>query len=255
MSGVVHFALLTLRSRARRIGGLLVFAAVFLLAALTARALTGGGEDHLDLDRLFQFGGSTLVSALLLLGWLIGRFGALAALVLLAGSFGNDHAAGHARLFAARPVSLPLLYAGRWLVLTATAFLIGVAVLPLFDLILLGHPSGWGVVPLVAAQVLVFASLTALLGTFTRADAWLALLLGIVAAIWEALRRMDFMQAAAPAVREVVSFLLPPQGALYRLETAFAGAQPVPIDALLYTAIYAALLLLLAGLVLSRREL
>jgi hypothetical protein len=49
--------------------------------------------------------------------------------------------------------------------------------------------------------------------------------------------------------------LLPPQGALMRVEGAFGAAQPVPWEAMLYISLYASLVLILAGVALSRREL
>jgi hypothetical protein len=66
---------------------------------------------------------------------------------------------------------------------------------------------------------------------------------------------VDFFQSAAPAVRETVSVLLPPQGALMRIEMAFGSMQPIPWDAFLYTTLYGALAVVIAGVVLSYREL
>ena len=254
MSAFAAFVLMSLRERLRRIGGLVVFGGVFLLAAGTAR-LISGGEGHMELDALFGLGGSTLVSALLMLAWLVGRFGMFATLVLMSGVFSDDRAAGHTRLYAVRPRSLLALYGARFLVLSFLAFALAAIVLPAFDWILLGGWIGGSAFVLIAAQVLVFGSLTALLSMATRADAWIALLLGVLAIIWDALRRAEFFHTAAPLVRQVVSMLLPPQGALMRIETAFAGRQPVPWDAFLFVAVYAALALIIAGLAVNRRDL
>lgn len=254
MSALLSFLALSLRTRLRRLAGLAAFGLLFLLAAATARIFTGGDEGHLELDALFQIGGSTLVSALLLLGWLVGRFPLIATLVLLSGVFSADRAEGHARLYAVRPRSLVWLYGVEVLMYCAIAFVLSAMFLPGFDLLILGEWSGAGVFALIFAQIVVYGSLTALLSTITRADAWVALFLGVLAIVWDALRRADFLVSSAPAVREAISVLLPPQGALMRVEGAFAATQPVPMDALLYIALYAALALVLAGAVLMRRE-
>lgn len=254
MRALLSFLALSLRTRTRRLVGLAAFGIVFLIAAATARIFTAGDEGHLELEQLFQIGGATLVSALLLVGWLIGRFPLIATLVLLSGVFSADRAAGHVRLYAVRPRSLLLLYGAQVLLYAAIAFILSAILLPAFDLLILGEWSSRGVFALILAQIMVYGSLTALLSVITRADAWVALFLGVLAIVWDALRRADFFQASAPAIRETVSVLLPPQGALMRVESAFAAAQPVPMDAMLYIALYAALALVLAGVVLSRRE-
>jgi hypothetical protein len=248
------FLVLSLRMRARRIVGLGAFGLLFLAAGATARIFTGSDHGHVELERLFELGGTTLVSALLLLGWLIGRFPMIATLVLMSGVFSDDRERGHARLYAVRPRSMLLLYGSRMMLYAVIAFLMSVILIPAFDLLILNEWSGRGVFALIGAQILIYASLTALLSVLTRADAWFALFLGLLATVWYALRRMDFFQSAAPAVRETVSVLLPPQGALLRIESSFAAAQPAPADAMLYIAIYALLVLILAGVALSRRE-
>jgi hypothetical protein len=254
MSALPSFLLLTLRSRARRILGLGAFGMMFLAAGATARIFTGDEHGHIELDQLFALGGTTLVSALLLLGWLVGRFPLIAALVLMAGIFSHDRAAGYARLYAVRPRSMLLLYGVRFFALALMAFLLSALLMPIFDVIVLGEWSDPSLFVLIAAQVIVFGTLTALLSTMLRGDAWVALFLGVTALVWDALRRIDFFQAAPSAVRETVSVLLPPQGALMRIETAFATMQPVPWEAFIYIVLYGALMLLVAGVVLSRRE-
>jgi hypothetical protein len=254
MRGTLSFLALSLRTRMRRIAGLAAFGCVFLLAAATARVMTGGAHGHLELEPLFDLGGTTLVSALLLLGWLIGRFPIIAVLVLMSGLFSDDRAAGHARLYAVRPRSLIMLYGARFLLFAGVALLMSAVLMPAFDLLILGEFTGTGVLALITAQIMVYGSITALLTVITRADAWVALFLGMIAIVWDALRRLDVLQFSAPAVRETVSVLLPPQGALMRVESAFAATQPVPPDAMLYIALYALLALILAGVALSRRE-
>jgi hypothetical protein len=254
MSALSSFLLLSVRTRLRRILGLGAFGVVFLAAGATARAFTGSAHGHVELERLFELGGTTLVSALLLLGWLIGRFPMIAVLVLMSGVFSDDRERGHARLYAVRPGSMILLYGARMLMLALIAFAMSVILIPAFDLLILNEWSGAGMFALIAAQILVYGSITALLSVATRADAWIALFLGLLATVWYALRRMDFFQSAAPFIRETVSVLLPPQGALVRVEAAFATARPVPPDALLYIALYSLLVMILAGVALARRE-
>lgn len=254
MRALLSFLQLSLRTRMRRVAGLGAFGLVFLLAAATARVLTAGEEGHVELESLFQLGGTTLVSALLLLGWLIGRFPIIASLVLLSGVFSDDRAAGHARLYAVRPRSTVLLYGARVLLYSLIAFALSAILMPAFDLLILGEWTGGSMFALITAQILVYGSLTALLSVITRGDAWIALFLGVLAIVWDALRRADFFQAGAPVIREAVSVLLPPQGALMRVESAFAATQPVPWDAMLYIALYAILAVVLAGAALARRE-
>lgn len=254
MTALVSFLVLSVRSRVSRLLGLTAFGMVFLLAGATARVFTGADHGHVEIERLFELGGSTLVSALLLLGWLVGRFPMIAVLVLMHGVFSDDRDAGYTRLYAVRPRSLIVLYGARMLLFAGIAFAMSVVFLPGFDLMILNEWSGSGVFALIAAQILVYGSVTALLSAFTRADAWLALLLGILAIVWYALRRIDFFQSTPPLIRETVSVLLPPQGALMRVENAFAGAQPAPADALLYIGTYALLTVIVAGVAVSRRE-
>jgi hypothetical protein len=254
MSGVLWFLRMTLVSTRRRIVGLIAFGAVFVATAATARVLTGGEHGHVELDPIFALGGTTLISAVLLLGWLIGRFPLIAALVLMAGVFSHDRAAGYTRLYAARPRSLVLLYSARFALLMALAFVLSIIIMPVFDLIMLGEWAGMGMIVLIAAQIIVFGTLTALLSTIMRADAWAALFLAIVALLWHALRRAEYLTNTAPFIRDTLSVVLPPQGALLRIESAFGAAQPVPLDAFLYVCIYGALVLVFAGVSLVRRE-
>jgi hypothetical protein len=255
VTGLGSFLRLSLRSRLRRILGLAAFGMLFLAAGATARMFTDTDHGHIEMDRLFELGGVTLVSGILILGWLIGRFPLIATLVLMAGIFSADRASGHARLYAARPRSLVLLYGARFLLFTLIAFGMSALLMPAFDVLVLGEWGGPSVFALVTAQIVVFGVLTALLSVFTRADAWIALFLAIVAIIWDGLRRIDYFSGMPPFIRETASVLLPPQGALMRIEVAFGSMQPVPWDAFLYILIYGALVLLLAGVALSRRTL
>jgi hypothetical protein len=254
MSGLLPFLRQSLLGVRHRIVGLLGFGFIFIAAAATARVLTAGESGHVELDPLFNVGGTTLVSALLLIGWLVGRFPLIAVLVLMTGIFSDDRAHGYTRLYAVRPRSLVLLYGARFLLFTLLAFALSAIVMPLFDIIMLGAWSGASILSLMAAQIIVFGSLTALLSLITRADAWVALFFGIVALIWDALQRAEIIVNAGPGIRQAVSVVLPPQGALLRIEMSFGASEPVPWDAFLYVCMYGALLLLVAGLALTRRE-
>ncbi|MCI0437487.1 MAG: hypothetical protein L0271_28220 [Gemmatimonadetes bacterium] len=253
MKGLVIIPLV-LRALSRRIALLLLFAAVLLLAAGVARWLTDTGGGHAELDTLFAFGGPTLASAFLLTGWLVGRLPLIVTLVLMAGLISHDRAEGTARLFMVRPVSPLLLHGTRFFVLAALSFALCAIVLPLFDLILLGRWAGAGTLALIAANVIVYGGLVALLSVWTRADAWIALLLSFVAMTWHALRSADLLAALSPAGREVITFLLPPHGALFALESAFGQLQPVPWDALGFAAAWGIVALAIAAVTLSTRE-
>lgn len=255
LGAIPLFLALTLRSASRRVLGLAAFGLVFLAAGGTARLFTGREHGHVELERLFEIGGTTLVSVLLLLGWLIGRFPMIAVLVLMGGVFSVDRDRGHARIVAVRPTSTLLLYGMRALMFALIAFLMSVVLIPGFDLLILNEWSDSSVFALIAAQVMVYGSLTALLSVASRADAWIALFLGLLATVWYALRRVDFLESTPGFLREIVSVVLPPQGALLRIEAAFANSQPVPADAMLYIVIYSMLVLILAGIALARREL
>lgn len=245
---------LVLRALARRIAWMLAFAAVFLLTALTVRLLTDTGDGHAELDRLFTFGGPTLASAFLVLGWLVGRFPIIVTLVLMAGFFSQDRADGTARLFMARPVSPVAIYAVRFATLATLAFVLSALLLPAFDLLLLGEWAGAGAFALITADIIVYGGLVVLLSLFTRADAWIALLLGILAMTWHALRTAGFLDALSPAGRETITFLLPPYGALFAIESAFGALRPVPWPSVAFACAWGGALLAVSAVILARRE-
>lgn len=250
---MLTWLMLELQRQRRRVLGLLAFGAVFLAAAASARLLSGDAG-HVEFDALMRIGGYPLVSALLLTGWLAGRFPLIAAVVLMAGVFSETRQNGLARLLEVRRLSPLHTFALRVLVALVLAAAASFIVLPAFDLIMLGHLPGYQLFALGIGYVLVFGAFTALLSTFVRGDAWIAVFIGIVAMIWQALLRAEVLATAPPLMREAVTVLLPPHGALLQLEQAFAGDTAVPWFALLYTAIYAALALVIAGVIASKRE-
>jgi hypothetical protein len=247
-------ATLALRARRRRVLALLAFAGVFLAAAITARLLVRRGEGgHVEMDLLFEVGGYPLVSALLLLGWILGRYPLVATLVMLAGVASEDRTEGYARLYAVRPTSLYRIYAARAALLAAVAFVISAALLPVFDLLMLGTWAGPATLVLILAYVIVYGGMVALLSVWTRGDAWIALLLALLSLVWDALLRADAL-AIPPGVRDVVTFVLPPQAAFLELEEAFGALYPIPWDAFAYVAGYGVVLWLLAAASLRWRE-
>lgn len=244
---------LGLSEKRRRILGLVIFGAIFLVGGLAARTLAADPHGHPDPDRLFLIGGYPLVSSLLLMGWLLGRYPLIAVLVLVAGVVSHDRDEGHARLYRVRPISPIRVYGTRFLALAGVALLLSATLMPTFDLVMLGTWAGPATWVLALAYILVYGGLTALLSVWTRADAWIALGIGLVAMIWHALQGAEALPVP-PGARDFIALLLPPHGALLRLEEAFAGVQPIPWDAFAFAAGYGLLALLLAGIALTRRE-
>ena len=255
MTGIAaafRLAFLELLARRRRILALLAFGALFLAAAATAAAL-GRADGHVEMDTLYRLGGYPLISGILLVGWLLGRFPLVATLVLVSGVVSGDEVTGQRRLLAARPVSPALIYGARLVVLGGLAFALSAILMPLFDLIMLGTWGGSATLVLILAHVLVWASLTMLLSQVTSLDAWLTLLLALLAMVWGALRNADLLPVAAP-LADLIAFVLPPQAQLFALEAAFAQVEPVPWGAFAFCAGYAAVALLAAAVVMRRRE-
>lgn len=253
VAAAFRLAGLELLARRRRILALLAFAALFLAAGVTTATL-GQEAGHVEMDTLFQLGGYPLISGVLLVGWLIGRFPLAATLVLTSGVVSGDRASGQARLLAARPVAPWLLYGARLLVLGGLAFAISAVLLPLFDLIMLGEWAGPATLVLIAAHVLVWGGLTAFLSTLTTLDAWLALLLALLAMVWASLAGAGMTPLPDP-LAEALLFVLPPVGSLFELESAFAGVEPIPWGAFRFAAGYGVVMLLLAAWRLRGREL
>jgi hypothetical protein len=253
LGGALMLAALTLKARRKRLFALLAFAALFLAAALTARLFVADDHGHVSADGLFVVGGYPLVSALLLMGWLVGRFPIIATLVLMAGVVSDDRAEGYARLYAVRPTSPLTLYGVRFAALALLAFLVSALLLPAFDLIMLGTWAGPATLVLILANVVALGGLVAFLSLWTRADAWIALFLALAALVWNALRESGRL-TVPPGARDFVAFILPPQGAMLRLEEAFGALQPIPWDAFAYVVGYGMVLLALAAFLLRRRE-
>ncbi|HEX6693640.1 MAG TPA: hypothetical protein VF035_02940 [Longimicrobiales bacterium] len=254
MRGLAALTWLEIHSRRRRILALLAFSALYLVAAIAFRALATGEHGQVEPDALFSVGGYALVSTMLLSGWTIGRFPLVIALVLLHGIFSSDVTAGYTRVYASTRVRLLTLYGFRLLLLLALAFLMSAVLLPAFDAIMLGKLSGSGIFVLIAAYLLVFGSLTVFFSVFTRADAWCTIFVFLGALVWHAMLRGGLLADAPVALTQAVTMILPPQGALNAIEDAFGMAAPIPWSAFLYVCAYSALLLVIAGVQLTRRE-
>jgi len=244
---------LDLRAKRRHIVLLIAFACVFFAAAVMAR-VAAGHEGHVEFDRLFQIGGYPLISGMLLLGWMLGRFGMIAAFVMLAGVCSSDRADGTARLLGARPVSSVGIYLTRFAARSIVAFVIAALLMPVFDFVMLGRWAGPTTFVLIGAYVLLFGALTFLLSVWTRADAWIAVLLSMVAMVWYSLRRGDMLANTAPGLREIITVLLPPHGAILEIEQAYAQDLVLPWTAVALVLTYAALALVIGCVGLTRRE-
>ena len=246
---------LYLRSNLRRIAALSAFATLFLLSGLAARFLVGTEHGQVELGNLYLVGGYPLVSAMLLLGWMLGRYALVATLVMFAGIVSHDRVNGTLRLYAVRPRWVGLLYLQKYAIAATIVFAMSAVLMPAFDMILLGRWAGAGTFVLILSYILVYGSLTFLLSVWLRGEVWITIILAITAMLWDALIRSGVIAKAAPGIREAVTVLLPPQSALFRLETAFGAESAIPWDSFAFVVAYG-VIITIAGLVSLRiREL
>jgi ABC-type transport system involved in multi-copper enzyme maturation permease subunit len=246
---------LFLRTRLKRIAGLVAFALLCLSSAVTARLLVGTEHGQVEMGNLYLVGGYPLVSALLLLGWLIGRYALIATLAMMAGIVSSDRANGTMRLYAVRPTSLGKLYLQKFAACAGVVFVISSLLMPAFDLLLLGRWAGPSTFVLVSSYILVYGSLTLFLSVWLRGEVWITMMLAIVAMLWDALIRTGKLADAAPGIREVITILLPPQSALFQLETAFGAETAIPWGAFGFVLAYSVILTIAALVSLRVREL
>jgi hypothetical protein len=245
---------LFIRTRVRRIAALLGFALLFVVAGVTARALVGGEDGHVEMGQLFLVGGYPLVSALLLLGWLLGRYPLIATLALAAGMVSDDRRSGMSRLYAVRPTSLLGIYMRRFGAVALIALALSALLLPFFDLVMLGEWAGYATLVLIVSYITVYGALCFVLSVWFDNEVWLVLALAVTAMVWDALLRAGSLNHAPPGMAKGVALLLPPQGALFRLESAFGSVQPVPWIDFAYVMTYAAILFIAALVSLRVRE-
>jgi hypothetical protein len=246
---------LFLHARWRRIAGLIAFALLFLLSALAARTLVGTEHGQVEVGNLYLVGGYPLVSALLLLGWLIGRYPLIAVLAMMAGVVSSDRADGTMRLYAVRPTSLGRLYLLKFVAAAGVAFGLSAVLMPAFDFLLLARWAGPNTFALIASYVLVYGSLTFFLSVWTRGEVWITIMLAILAMLWDAVIRSGKLNISAPGIRELITIVLPPQSALFKLETAFGAETALPWDSFAFVLAYAVILVLAALVSLRIREL
>ena len=142
-------------------------------------------------------------------------FAGLAMIVLLAGFVSTDRREGYSRLFFAHPTRPISLYALRW----GLALLLALAGAALF--LVLGQVlawgefrGGWAGLLLALASAVVYGGLMAFLSAaLPRGDAWTAFLLFAFPTFFPQL--LELVLAGLPAaMRQLLIFLLPPQGAL-----------------------------------------
>lgn len=246
---------LFLRSRFRRVLVLIGFAVLFLLSGVTARLLVGTDHGHVEVGNLYLVGGYPLVSALLLLGWLLGRYPLIAAVTMVAGLVSNDRVNGYMRLYAVRPNSLGKMYLQRFLAAIAVVFALSAVLMPAFDLLLLGRWAGPTTFVLISSYIMVYGALTFFLSVWMRGEVWMTAVLAILAMLWDATLRSGKIGNAAPGIREGISILLPPQSALFSIETAFGAETAIPWNSFLFVAGYSVILVIGALVSLRIREL
>lgn len=249
----LRLAVVHVSAMRRRLFALAALCVVFLLVAAAASIFLRDEHGDVHIDALFAVGGYPAASAMLLLGWMLGRLPLIALLLLMGGIISDDRTNGLGRLIHVRPTQPVVVYATRFALLAAITFVVCGIVMPAFDLLMLGAWAGPATLVLIAAYVVAYGGLLAFLSAWTRGEAWLVLLLAMVAIAWSALSRAAALPVA-PVLASVVGFLLPPQPALFELEGAFAELAPIPWDAFLYCVGYGVFFLLLAGASVWRRE-
>lgn len=249
-----------LYGRRRRMAALVLAALLLLAAGAVAAAVSRGPEGHVEIAPLLERGGAWLVSGLIFIGWLVGRFPMVAVLTMAGGAFRGGRA---------RPDGAPSRSAGmpggagkasvprggvalRLGTAAAAAFLLSAVLLPVFDLVMLTAWGGLATLVFILAQVAVYGSLTAFAALWTRWDGWLALVLGAAAMGWHRLAEAGHAPTW-PVLADLVAFVLPPRAALVALEDAFPGIQPIPWTALAYALGYAVAVLLVTALIARRR--
>lgn len=245
---------LFLRTRLRRILGLVAFGLLFMLAGLTARMMVGTENGHVEVGALFVVGGYPLVSTLLLLGWLLGRYPLIAILALMSGIVSEDRVSGMSRLYSVRPTSLSGIYMLRFAAICVITFVLSAILLPLFDVIMLSTWAGYATLILIIGYIAVYGSLCFFLSIWVRNEVWLTLALATVSMLWDALLRAGTIGSAAPGFRQLITIILPPQGALFQLESAFGSVQPVPWGSFAFVIAYGAILFAAAAVSLRLRE-
>lgn len=178
----------------------------------------------------------------------------LTMIILLAGFISTDRREGYTRLFFSHPTR-PLAYYGvRW----GLALLLAMGASLLFLLVLQGLVwgelrGGWSALLLPLLTAWIFGGLMALLSAaLPRGDVWVAVVLFL-----PTLLAPYFVYALgllAPAVRQAILFLVPPQTTALQMVYEGVLLGQVPWGAVLYAVGYGTVWLILGALVLRLRE-
>lgn len=178
----------------------------------------------------------------------------LAMLILLAGFISGDRRLGYHRLYFSHPTRPSVFYLVRWTMALALALLAAAVFLVLGQVAAWGEfQGGWAGMQMALLAAVAYGGLLAFLSSvLRRGDAWVALLLFLFNVVWGEASGMG-MEPFPPAIRDVLSLLLPPQiplqdvyDGLLRGETAW--------PAVAFVAGYGIFWLLLAMLVVETRE-
>lgn len=222
----------------------------FLVLALLAVAiffLEPGFHQHEEFDSTAVALGPVGISASL------SYFAGLAMIILFAGTVSTDRREGYTRLLFAHSTS-PLAYYGlRWVLAYAIAVGGALAFLVFGQLIAWGEfLGGWQGMLLPLLSALIYGGLIAFLSTLLpRSDGWIAFLLFLPTLLPQLLNLA--LQNLAPALRQTIVILLPPQTAL---QDIWEGLLLESIDwgAVLFAAAYGTALLIAASMILRLRE-
>lgn len=184
----------------------------------------------------------------------LANLASLAMLILLAGFVSNDRRRGYYRIYLSHPVHPLAFYGLRWVLA------LGVALVATTLFLVVSQFAAWGELRggaeglwLALLSALVYGGLIAFLSVvLPRGDAWLALALYFFTFFWLQVLALGAEPLTAP-LRQLITFLLPPQTALQDIYAALLVGQSA-WGAALFTAGYGLFWLLAAALLLRLRE-
>ena len=177
----------------------------------------------------------------------------LSMLILLAGTVSTDRREGYYRILFAQPTS-PLAYYGlRWGLALAVSLAAAVILLVFGQIFAWGtFRGGWSGMILPLLSALVYGGLIIFFSVLLpRGEAWVVFVLLLPTFIPEI--RTVGLQALAAPVRQLITFLLPPQDALQSVWQGLLLGTP-DAGAAIFAAMYGLIFLLAAGLLLKSRE-
>lgn len=178
----------------------------------------------------------------------------LAVLILLGGFVSGDRRNGYYRMYFAHPVSPLAFYGLRWalgvlLALLAAAVFLVVGQVAAWG----GFRGGWTGLFLALLSAITYGGVLAFLSaTLRKGDAWVAILLFVFTYFWLWVLGLG-AEPFTPGVRQVITFLLPPQTALQDVYTGLVAGM-VDWGAAAYAAGYGLFWLVAAGVMLRVRE-